>query len=135
MATMVLDDAFVSIDGNDISSNVRSVNLEYNAEEIEDTNMGDDTRTFLGGLKNWSAQIELSQDFAASALDSILFPLVGTVVTAIIRPDSGSVSTSNPNFTGSVLVTGYPPLGNAVGELAITTLSIRSAGTLSRATS
>jgi len=135
MATLVLTNAFVSIDGNNVSDHVRSVSLDYAADMIEDTNMGDDTHIMLGGLKTWSMSIEFAQDFAASNLDSILFPLVGTTFTVIARPDAGSVSTSNPNYTGTGILASTPPFGNGVGELATASVDIQSAGTLSRATS
>ena len=135
MATQILDNAFVEFDGNDLSSYVRSVTLNYEAETQDETAMGDDTRIMLGGLKNWSAEVELNQDFAGSALDSIVFSLVGTTGTLKIRQDAGTVATTNPEFSGTALLTNYPPFGNSVGDLATTSLSFTSAGTLSRATS
>ena len=127
MATTVLTNAFVSIDGNDVSDHVRSVTLNYAADMIEDTNMGDSTHIRLGGLKDWSIEAEFAQDFAASNLDSILFPLVGTTFPVIVRPDAGAVSTSNPNYSGTGILETYPPLGNPVGELATTTVTIQAA--------
>lgn len=135
MAQLILEDAFVSVDGNDISSSVKSVTVNYSAEMQDDTTMGDDTKSNKGGLKNWSAEVELLQDFAAGELDSILFPLVGTTVVVIFRPTSAAVGASNPNYTGNGTVESYPPLGGTVGDLASTTISIQPAGTLSRATS
>jgi len=135
MATAILDNAFVEFDSNDLSSYVRSVTLTYEAESQDETAMGDDTRIAIGGLKNWSAEVELNQDFGSSALDSIVFSLVGTTGTLKIREDSGAVSTSNPEYSGTALLTSYPPFGNAVGDLATTSLSFTSAGTLSRSTS
>ena len=135
MAQLILEDAFVSVDGNDISSSVKSVTVNISAEMQDDTTMGDDTKSNKGGLKNWSAEVELLQDFASGQLDSILFPLVGTTVAVIFRPTSAAVSASNPNYTGNGTVESYPPLGGTVGDLASTTISIQPAGTLSRATS
>lgn len=135
MATLVFTDGFVSIDSNDISDHVVSVTLNYEGEIIDETAMGDTTRIAKGGLLAWSFEVELHQDFATSQIDSIMFPLVNTVVTVIFRPTSGAVSTSNPNYTGSALITTWPPFGNAVGELAMATAAGTSAGTLSRATS
>lgn len=134
MAQLILEDAFVSIDGNDISASVKSVTVNYSAEMQDDTVMGDDTKSNKGGLKNWSAEVELLQDFAAGALDSILFPLVGTTVAVIFRPTSDTVGASNPNYTGNGTIESYPPLGGTVGDLAATTISIQAAGTLARAT-
>lgn len=135
MATQILDNAFVEFASNDLSSYVRSVTLNYEAETQDETAMGDDTRIMKGGLKNWSVEVELNQDFAASALDSIVFSLVGTTGTLKVRQDSGAASTSNPEYSGTALLTSYPPFGNSVGDLATTSLSFSPAGTLSRATS
>jgi len=134
MAELVLKNAFVSVDGNDISANVKSVNISYSAEALEKTAMGDNTRNKIGGLLDWSLSVELNEDYAAAAIDSIMFPLVGTVVPVIIRPDAGVVSTSNPQYAGSGLVVSYPPLGGAVGELATASVDIQAGGDLARTT-
>lgn len=134
MAKQVLTNAFVSIDGNDVSSFVQSVTLSYEAELQDDTTMGDDTRTNIGGLKNWSMDVQLVQDFAAASIDSILFPLVGTSFTVIVRPDAGVVSTSNPQYSGTGVLGSYSPLGNSVGDLAVAPITISPAGTLARTT-
>jgi hypothetical protein len=135
MASLVLTDAFVSLGGTDISTYVRSVSLPYSAELVDDTTMGDTTRINKGGLKNWSIEIELQQDFTDNLIDEIIFALVGTTFTVIVRPVGSSVvGTSNPNYTGTGILESYQPFGQAVGELATSTITIQSAGTLSRAT-
>ena len=135
MGAFVFTDAFVSVDGNDISDHVKSVTINYSSELQDDTVMGDDTRSRLGGLKDWSMDIEALNDFASSQIDAILFPLVGTTFTVIIRPvNTGGVSSTNPNYTGTGILESYNPLGGSVGDLAMTTPTIQSAGTLSRAT-
>ena len=87
------------------------------------------------GLKDWSISIDFNQDFGAGQLDSILWPLLGTKLAFLVRPDSAAVSTSNPEWTGMAILTGYPPLGNSVGDLADGSLSLEGAGELARATS
>ncbi len=134
MAQTVFTNGFCSVAANDISSSVRAMTLNYSADTQEVTAMGDDTQINLGGLKNWSLEVELNQDFASSALDSILFPLLGTSVAIEIRPDAGAVSTSNPKFTGSGIITDYPPLGGSVGDAETTKITIVSAASLVRAT-
>ncbi len=133
MATTVLTNAHVQIGATDMSDHVRSVTLNYSADMIEDTNMGDNTRQRIGGLKDWSIELELAQDFAA-IVDPILFDLVGSTFTVTIRPDSAAMSATNPEFTGTGILESYPPLGNPVGELATTTVTIQAAGQLSRNT-
>lgn len=134
MASLALTDAFVSLGGTDISTYVRSVTLPYGAEMLDDTTMGDTTRINKGGLKTWQLDIELQQDFTDNLIDEILFPLVGTTFTVIVRPTSSAVGTSNPNYTGTGILESYQPFGQSVGDLATSTITIQSAGTLSRAT-
>lgn len=132
--SLVLTDAFVSLGGTDISAYVRSVSLPYGAEMLDDTTMGDTTRINKGGLKTWSIDIELQQVFTDNLIDEILFPLVGTTFTVIVRPTSSAVGVSNPNYTGTGVLENYQPFGQSVGELATSTITIQSAGALSRAT-
>lgn len=132
--SLVLTDAFVSLGGTDISAYVRSVSLPYGVEMLDDTTMGDTTRINKGGLKTWSIDIELQQDFTDNLIDEILFPLVGTSFTVIVRPTSSAVGVNNPNYTGTGVLENYQPFGQSVGELATSTITIQSAGTLSRAT-
>lgn len=133
MAEFVYTNAFLSIGGTDLSDHVRQATLEYNAEMQDKTAMGDLTRTRLGGLKDWTLTLNFNQDFAASNVDATLFPLVGTSVAIILRPDAGVVSATNPNFTGNAILESYAPLGGNVGDMAETPVSFQADGTLTRA--
>lgn len=134
MAKIVLKDASVVVGGNDISDHVSSVTLTYEADAVEKTAMGDDTHNNIGGtLKNWSLEAELHSDYAVAELDSILFPLVGTEVSVVVKATSAAVGASNPSYTGQGIVTSYPPLGGSVGDLATGSLSVAPAGDLARA--
>lgn len=140
MPTDIYDNAFLSLNGTNVSDTVKSLELTYEVETQDDTAMGDTTRSSKGGLKNWSANVTFHQDFASGEIDSLLFPLVGTTIGIEIRPDAGSVSTSNPKFTGNALINNYKPLGGNVGDLMEGTISLvpsKGAGTstLVRATS
>ncbi|MBN50029.1 MAG: radical SAM protein [Spongiibacteraceae bacterium] len=137
MAKEVLTDAFVEFDGNDLSDHVRSVTVNYEAEGVDDTCMGLDTRTQQGGLKSWSIEVEAANDWAASQIDSIMFPLVGTTATIKVRKSAtDSVGATNPSYQGTGLLRTYNPIGGvSVGGLATAPFTIESAGTLSRATS
>lgn len=136
MAQLVLTDAFVSWDGNDWSDHVRQVTLTYSAELLDDTAMGDTTRSRIGGLKDWSATIEFYADEAASEVTNTLFSDVGTTATLIIRPDnSDGVSATNPNYTGVGILESLPLVSGDVGSLNMASVTIQAAGALSRATS
>lgn len=135
MAKLVLTDAFISVDGNDISDHCSSVTINYSSELQDDTAFGDGTRSRVGGLFDWSMDLEIQNDYASSQVDSILFPLVGTTFTVIARPTSSSVSATNPNYTGTGILENYQPIQGAVGDLVTAGITIQAAGTLSRATS
>lgn len=135
MATFAFIDAYVTVNSVDLSDDVRQVTLTVSADELDDTAMGDTFRSRIGGLKDWSVSLEFNSDFAASQVDATLWPLLGTTTTIAIRPTSGSKSATNPEYTGSVLVSQVNPLGNGVGDLATVSVQWPGAGTLTRATS
>jgi hypothetical protein len=118
MSDLVLTNARIEIDGNVVSTDGNTVNISYEAETDDNTTFGDSTRSNIGGLKNWSMELNFVQDFANTEIDSILFPLVGTDFEVKIRPDAGVISTSNPEYVGRGLLQSYAPLGGSVGELA-----------------
>ena len=137
MAHFVFKDPFYSHDGTDLSDHVLAVNIEYDADEVEDTHAGDTTHLFLpGGLLNYTVTVELAQDLASSQVDATLFPDVGTAKTVILRNiNSGGVGATNPNYTGSMVLQSYPPIAASIGEKAVTKAVYIAAGPLSRATS
>ena len=62
MATLALVDAVVSVNAKDLSSDGVKVDLEYSADELEDTAFGDTTKSRIGGLKDWGGTFEFNQD-------------------------------------------------------------------------
>lgn len=137
MAQFVLTNAYFSFASNDLSSSVKQITVDYSAETQDDTTMGDTSRSAIGGLKNWSMNVEFAQDFAASAIDSILFPLVGTTGAIEVRSAATSVGSGNPKWTGTALLQTYNFLGGSVGDFAVASCTFLCAnGTaLTRATS
>ena len=137
MSTLILDDAFVSIDGVDLSDHVKSVSLSYAGQMQDATAMGLDTLLNKGGIKEWSLSVEFLQDYASGKVDATLFDLVGAAAVAIIvRADNtAGVGATNPNYQGNAVLESYPPIAGGVGELAMASVELKCAGTLTRATS
>lgn len=137
MAHFVFTDPYFLIGtGTDLSDHVTGMTLTYDADAVEDTAGGDTTHLFLGGLKNYTLTVNLAQDLASGDVDSTLFSQVGTAQTVTVRNIKGtSVGATNPNYTGSMLLRSYPPIGATVGEKAVTVAEYVAAGALSRATS
>lgn len=135
MPVMVLKNAYVLINAVNLSDHVKSVTINYAAEILEKTAMSANSKQRIAGLKDWSVDVELNQDFAAASVDATLFPLVGAAAFAIeIRPDAGVVSATNPKYTGNALLESYPPISGSVGELATVSITLQGDGDLTRAT-
>ena len=134
MAKFVATDYRVTINGGTVSSSLASVELPIEIDEQETTAFGSEWRTRIAGLKSGSITLEFHQDFAAGALDSILWPLLGTNATVTVVPTSGTVNSSNPSYSGTFLVTQYTPYASTVGDLATVSVSWPLTGALTRAT-
>lgn len=136
MAEEVLVKAFLSINAVDLSSKLKQINTPQGVERQDDTAMGDDTRSGPGGaLKTWSVSATFNQDYAAGSVDATLSGIVGTVVAIEYRPKTDAVAATNPKWTGNGLIEAYEPIVGSAGDQAIATVTIGSAGTLTRATS
>jgi hypothetical protein len=134
LAKFVATDYKVTINGGTVSSSLASVELPIEVDEQETTAFGSSWRTRIAGLKSGSITLEFHQDFAAGALDSILYPLLGSNATVVVVPTSGTVTASNPSYTGTFLVTSYTPFASTVGDLATVGITWPLTGELTRAT-
>jgi hypothetical protein len=131
----VATDVKVTINGNDLSDHIAQVSLEQTSDEIETTAFGTEWRQRIGGgLKDASISIDFHQDFGSNSVDARLSPLFGSIATVVVTPTSGSVSATNPSFTGTFSVVQYSPVASSVGDLATLSVSWPSAGTVSRGT-
>ena len=136
MAKFVALDYDIELGGVNLTSSIAAVTLEITSAEQEVTAFGDEFVQRIGGLKDASISIDFHQDFGASSVDATLFPLLGTNATVVITPTSGSVSATNPSYTGTFLVSSYQPVASSVGDLATLSVTWPVAGTagITRAT-
>lgn len=134
MAVFALTSEFTSLNGADRSADIKSSVLTVDVNELDTTDFASSGWTeVIGGLKSGTLAIEFQDDVVAAAVDSVLWPLLGTVVTFEVRATSAVVGTSNPKYTGSVLIT-QASIGGAVGELAMKSLTFPTSGAVTRAT-
>lgn len=132
MAVFVLTDASVTINAVNLSGLVKKVTVKTTADDKDSTAMGATYKARLGGLKDWTMDIEFNQDFGAAQVDATLFPLLGTTSTITAKSTSAANSATNPQYSGSGLLKNYTPLQNTVGDLAAATANFIGAGTLTR---
>lgn len=134
MAKFVATDYNITIGGTDFSSSLAAVTLDITAEEQETTAFGATYRERIGGLKDASVSLDFHQDFGASSVDATLFPLLGGTTEIVVTPTSGSVTSTNPSYTFTCLVTQYQPFASNVGDLATLSVSWPVTGSVTRGT-
>jgi hypothetical protein len=135
VAKFVATTVKTTINGTDFSDHIAAVTFEQTADEIETTAFGTEWRQRVGGgLKSASISIDFHQDFGAGSVDATLAPLFGSIATVVVVPTNGSVSATNPSWTGTFSVVQYSPIASNVGDLATLSVSWPSAGTVTRGT-
>ncbi|MGC9538500.1 hypothetical protein [Streptomyces sp. UG1] len=135
MPKMVLLAEYLSINANVLNEYTKKAELAIEVEAKDVTNyasMG--WKEVTGGLKSGELGCEFLQDFAATELDSIMWPLLGTVVPFEVRADQAAVGASNPSYSGSILIKGWNPITGSVGDEATVSLTFPTSGAVARAT-
>jgi hypothetical protein len=136
MPKMVLLAQYVSINANVLNAYTKKAELTVEVEEKDVTNYASlGWKEVLGGLKSAELGCEFLQSFTAAELDAIMWPLLGTVVPFEVRADQAAVGTSNPKYTGSILINGWNPITGSVGDEATVSLGFPTSGAVARATS
>jgi hypothetical protein len=134
MAKFAATDYKVTINGTNFSTNLNSVEMALESDELETTAFGGTFRERIGGLKTGSVTLQFLQDFGASSVDATLFPLLNTLATVVIVPTSATVSATNPSYTATCLVNSYTPHGSSVGDIATLSVTWPTSGTVTRGT-
>lgn len=134
MAKFAATDYKVTVNGTNLSTNLNSVELSIEADDLETTAFGGEWRTRIGGLKTGSITLSFLQDFGAGSVDATLYPLFNTLATVVITPTSGTVNSTNPSYTAVALVNQYMPFASSVGDIATLSVTWPTSGTITRAT-
>ena len=136
MAKLVLTNAVVKINGTDYSTNVNQVEIAVSSDEIDTTSFSaSGWRTVQGGLKSGSVTLSFHNDYAAGALDGVLYGLLNTLATVVVLPNGTVASSSNPSYSFTALCNSVNPISGAVGDLAVQNLTWPISGEVVRGTS
>ena len=134
MAVYALTSEYLAINSVDRSADIKSAVLTVDAAALDTMDMASGGwMEQIAGTKSGTLTVEFQDDAAASAIDSVLWALFGTVTTFEVRATSASVGTGNAKYTGSILVNQFA-VGGAVGELATKSLTFPTSGAVTRAT-
>lgn len=135
MSAFALTFPYLTLNASDVTSYVRSITLDVAVEDVDTTaSTSAAWKSGVAGLKSGSIQVEFNQDVAAAAIDSIMWPLLATTVAFEVRATGNAVSTSNPKWTGSCIITGWQPVAGAVGDAGTVTVQFPTTGAIVRAT-
>lgn len=135
MARLVLTNASVVFGSTDLSSYISSITLNSTFDIVETTAFGNTAKTRVAGLADNSVTFEFHQDYATSAVEQTIYPLLGTAVSVVAKPVAGTTTAINPQYTFSALVSEWTPLNGSVGELATASVTWPISGAITKATS
>lgn len=127
MATHTGSEGTIKV-GSDTVGEIRSYSISETADTIEDTSMGDASRTFKTGLKSFTASVDVFWDEADAGQTALS---VGTNVTLNVYPEGST--TGDKYYTGSAIVTGRTVNGSFDGMVEAS-LTLQGTGALSLST-
>ncbi len=137
MARIVLTNAYITINGVNLSDHIGSVTLTTTDDVIETTAFGTSARTRIGGLADNSVALEFHQDYAANSVEATInaagSSLVGTVTAIVVKPNGATTGADNPAYSFNALVSEWTPLNGAVGELATASVTWPIDGNITKA--
>ena len=135
MSKFVLLTPVVTVGGVDLSDHIASVTITESYAEVATTAFGDSAVTRIAGLGDHSISLDFHEDFASGEVHATIAPLVGATSTVSVKPVNDTTSATNPIFSATILVTEWPLLNGAVGDLASASVTWPISGAITTSTS
>jgi hypothetical protein len=130
----------ISTDGTtyvDLTDHVTSLTINRQFDELDVTAMGATGHSFIAGLESSTISVDFLNDDATAQVMTTLNTLVGTnakfkilQTTTPGTPSTGTVSATNPLYSGLVLVNKITPVSGKVGDVAVQTLTFTVSGAI-----
>jgi predicted secreted protein len=128
MATHTGSEGSVRVGANAVAE-VRSFSIEETADTIEDTTMGDASRTFKSSLKSFSGSVDVFWDETDTNGQVAL--TVGSEITFGIYPEGNT--TGDTYLSGTAIVTGKTITASFDGMVEAS-ITVQGSGALTTAT-
>lgn len=118
MAKKILNNAYVEVDGVDLSDHGNHIEINSEKEVVDVTGFGAASKEKLLGLGDGTISATFFQDFAAGSVDDTLWPIhsAGSTVAIVVRSDAGPISADNPEYRMTGVLPTYSPLNGDVGQ-------------------
>lgn len=118
MAVFLNNKVGVKINAVDLSDHVTSITLNYAADELEVTAMGDTAHKFVKGLESGTLTVSFLNDgITSSVLQTLNGEFGKTVAVKLIQEKGTAVSAANPVYEFDILVNNLTPINGAVGDI------------------
>jgi len=127
MATHTGSEGTIKIGANTLGE-LRSFSLESTAETIEDTSMGDTSRTYKVGLKTFTGTASVFFDETDTAQTALV---AGAEITLNVYPEGAS--SGDTYYTGSAIVTGRT-INSSFDGMVEAEISFQGTGALTEST-
>jgi len=137
MAKLSTDDYSITINSNDFSDHLVNVDLPLEKASYDATGFGMGWQEqVMSPIKGGEVTLEFHQNYAASKINAIIWPLfIGSgYATVVAKPTSGGVSPTNPSFTAVCVPRQYKPIGGAIRNLAGLSVTWPTHGTVAMGT-
>jgi hypothetical protein len=128
MATHLGKEGTVQVGSNSIAE-IRSFNIDEVIDVVEDTSMGDSSKTYLASIKDFSGSVDLLFDETDTNGQTAL--AVGSSVTLNFAPEG--TASGDVKLTGTAIVTGKS-INSSFDGLVEASISIQGSGGLTTTT-
>src|SRR3954452_12370174 len=116
MAVTVFTDGFITVGGTNLSSRCTSITVDDGYADVDLKAFSNTAENAGIGLRKQSIKATFLQDFAASSTHATLQAALGVSTAVLVRPTSAVNSATNPQWTASLMLTDYNPVGAKVGD-------------------
>lgn len=120
----VQKDRSITLGGTDLSSSLRALTVTEGESTLSAETHGDDWEWFENGMRTGSLVCQFKQDWSSGGVDATISALAGTTFAVVVKPASGSVSTSNPSFTMTCMIEEYERMAGEIGEQQFAQLTL-----------
>lgn len=136
MGKQVIKAAYLALNGVDRSSwtSKTELTVEYEEKDFTVWTSGG-AKEVQAGLEGSKLAITLKNDVAVGQLDETMWAIRGTVVPFEVRVNNAAVSTSNPKYTGNVLIGSWTPISGSPGDANEASFTYTCSGVVTRGTS
>jgi hypothetical protein len=118
MPIFAATDYDIVINSVNLSDHIDTVELDVEVDELETTNFDSDgNREYVGGLRKNTLTLNFLQNYSASEVEQTIYPLIGLTTSVTVKPTSATMSSTNPAYIATVLVSKWQPIGAKVGDV------------------